>query len=66
MDGGVTFVAVTIVKLAVALGVCTAVIQAVNYFNTFELKGKGKKKGGYGKHGYDDVEALRSEIRSKY
>lgn len=40
ISGGVASVALSIIKIATALTVSTAIIYAVQYFNTFELKGK--------------------------
>lgn len=62
MDGGLTFYAVLVVKLAAALGLSTGLITGVKYFNTYDFK--GKKKGG-ARGGSDNLDYLREKVRSQ-
>lgn len=64
ITGGAASVAMTIIKLATALGVTTAVITGVKWFNTFELKEKKASKGG-SKYG-GDIDPLYEKIKGKY
>ncbi|MNF53588.1 hypothetical protein D3C84_349790 [compost metagenome] len=62
MTIGATVVAMSILKIATMLGVSTAIITGVKFFNTFELK--SKKKGGNSIDS-DEIKSLRERVGSR-
>lgn len=62
MDGGISFIAVAIIKLGAVLGASTGLISFVKWFNTYEYKTGPKRRGGSGD---DSIEAALNAIGEK-
>lgn len=62
MDGGVSFVALALIKLGAVLGATTGLISFIKWFNSFEYKYTTKKKGG---NSDDGIEAAINAIGEK-
>jgi hypothetical protein len=67
MDGGVSFIAVVIIKLGAALGASTGLISLVKWFNSYEYKHKSNSnsKKGSVEDVTDSLESIRQKAGSK-
>lgn len=65
MDGGLSLIAVTIIKLGAVLGASTGLISFIKWFNTYEYKIKTTTKKGSGNDVSDALESVREKAGSK-
>lgn len=65
MDGGISFIAVAIIKLGAVLGASTGLISLVKWFNTYEYKITNNKKKGSNDDVSDALESIREKAGSK-
>lgn len=67
MSGGVSTVAMVIIKLATALSITTAIASGISFINSYKFEYKGKKAGGVVSRGRasDEIENMHKNQRRR-